>query len=219
MVSRSRGMVAASGLGAAVVAVYAVLGAIALTSPTPLSVPGFGSVVRAEVGFFTAPLMHSRPAQRSHVLAAVVNVPPPAAPAAVQGSVSSPAPAPHGLAPKGRGGQQPAVTRHERRQHRHSHHHRNRHRHRQRGHEGHGRRHHHHWSRHRHAHQPRRDARPHRAHVRPHRAHARHHRFHARHEHHARRHHLSRSGGCRRHRHVGLPRHHERHGGRHHHRR
>src|SRR5947207_13179661 len=78
MVPRSRGMVAAVALGAAVMAVYAVLGMIALTAPTAITVPSFGSLVRADAGSFTALFQSSRPAHHTHVLAAVVSVPPPA---------------------------------------------------------------------------------------------------------------------------------------------
>src|SRR5438105_721764 len=62
MVPRSRGMVAAVALGAAVMAVYAVLGMIALTAPTAITVPSFGSLVRADAGSFTALFQTSRPA-------------------------------------------------------------------------------------------------------------------------------------------------------------
>src|SRR5690348_14620529 len=88
MVPRSRGMVAAVALGAALMAVYAVLGVIALTTPTALSVPSFGSLVRTDAGSFTALFHGSRPPHHTHVLAAVVNVPP-AAPAPAVTTVSS----------------------------------------------------------------------------------------------------------------------------------
>src|SRR5436190_801823 len=175
MVTRSRGMVAAAGLGTAVSAVYAVLAAIALTTPNVLSVPGFGNMVRAEVGVFTATEQHSQPAHRSHVHAAVANVPPPAAPApAASSPVSDPAPASHDPAPKGHGGQHAAVARHDRRHHRHSHHRRHGDRH-------HGR-HHHHWLRHGHAHHRGRHAHDHHAQRtrHPHTHHHHHHRSHAR---------------------------------------
>src|SRR4029077_1661796 len=75
MATRSRGVVAAAGLGAAVVAVYAVLGGIALTAPTVLSLPGFGRMGSAGAGIFTAQVDRPKPAHRTHVLAAVVSVP------------------------------------------------------------------------------------------------------------------------------------------------
>jgi len=75
MVPRSRGMVAAVALGAALTAVYAVLAALALTAPNALTVPSFGSFVRADAGSFTALLQSSRPAHHTHVLAAVASVP------------------------------------------------------------------------------------------------------------------------------------------------
>src|SRR5436853_2706645 len=95
MVPRSRGMVAAVALGAALTAAYAVLAALALTAPNALTVPSFGTVVRADAGSFTALFRSSPPAHDTHVLAAVARVSPPASIAAA----STPATTPVGHAP------------------------------------------------------------------------------------------------------------------------
>jgi hypothetical protein len=211
MVTRSRGMGAAAGLGAAIVAVYTVLGALALTAPGVLSVPSFGSVVRADVGVFTAAEQQPHPPHGPpHVDAAVANVPPPATPVASAGSVSHPAPAVHAPAPRGHPAQHAAVARHARHRDRHA-----RHRHHRRGHahrHGHAQPHRRPWHHHR-IHPNRRRLHHHgRFHTHEHRSPAN---WHSAHAPIGNPHRALRSGGCRRHRHVGLPRrdapHHRRH--------
>src|SRR5438046_966679 len=121
MVPRSRGMVAAVGLGAALMSVYAVLAALALTAPNALTVPSFGSLVRADAGSFRALFSSSRPAPHAHVLAAVASVPPPAV-APVSSAVSATTPVAHNQAPRGHGQQHAAMSRRDGRHHRHRHH-------------------------------------------------------------------------------------------------
>src|SRR4029079_2648368 len=116
MVPRSRGMAAAVALGAALTAVYAVLAALALTAPNAITVPTFGAAVRADAGSFTALFRSSRPANHTHVLAAVASVPSPAipvarSPAATTRVGQAPAPRHHGG--------HVAVSRHDHRWHRH----------------------------------------------------------------------------------------------------